>query len=29
MKRSKFAEEQIAYTLGRVDGGMSLADACR
>ncbi len=29
MKRSKFSEEQIAYTLRQADGGTAVADVCR
>lgn len=29
MKRSKFSEEQIAYTLRQAKGGMAAADVCR
>jgi putative transposase len=29
MKRSRFADEQIAYALRQVDGGTAVADVCR
>jgi putative transposase len=29
MKRSRFSDEQISYTLRQVEGGTAVADACR
>jgi putative transposase len=29
VKRSRFTDEQIAYALRQVDGGMTVADVCR